>query len=233
MDNLQQLCSIRKAINRLLASISSISTWLDLYMLLAQATDIRLRLSQLTHSSTIILDDISHEVLEDIGMQKKELTARLLRVYLCLQLHLSPLLKKLDSGANPLSPHYILTEITHLADECLSLTAEVMRSHLDKWQLSSHPSTPHHAASGSSPCHRFETEFSYRFSYLGCLMLLAVHYAKTKASCGEQDYADCHSLKLPVDWRSLVTGHTRMLLSQEEGTDTWRCGHLLSQFNME
>ncbi|KAM5363035.1 hypothetical protein ACJZ2D_012220 [Fusarium nematophilum] len=250
-DNLQQLCSIRKDVNRLLASISSISSWLDLYLLLAQATDIRSRLNHLTHPSTIIPEEISHSpqfsqtfsvaVLEDVCMQKQELAARLLRVYLCLHLHLSPLLlQKLDSGANPSplqSPQYILAEIADLADECLSLTVEAMRSHLDRWQrwdsLSSHPSTPHHAASGSSSCHHLEAEFSYRFSYVGCLMLLAVYYAKTKASCGEVDFAHCHSLKLPAEWRSLVAGHTRVLLSHEEGTNTWRCGRLLSQFDME
>ncbi|PCD44584.1 hypothetical protein AU210_000041 [Fusarium oxysporum f. sp. radicis-cucumerinum] len=245
-NNPQQLQPIRKDINKLLASISRISSWLDLYSLHGQAKDLRCRLNQLTDprsiicgeasSSTALCHSFGEPIFEDVRMQKKELTARLLRVYLCLNLHLSPpLLQKLDSDANPppvQSPQRILGEIASLADECLSLTAEVMNSHLKEWQgresLSSRS-----AASSNPTCHNPEAEFSYRFSYVGCLTLLAVYYAKTKAACGEMDFAHCHSLKLPADWRYLVAGNTRMLLSHDEGTNTWKCGYLLSQFDME
>jgi hypothetical protein len=245
-DNLQQLHSIRKDINRLLTSISTISNWLDLYSLLGQATDLRSRLNQLTDPSNIIWGQVSSSpglsqtfgvtILKDVSVQKKELTARLLRVYLCLNLHLSPpLLQTLDSGANPppvQSPQHILTEIASLADECLSLTAEVMASHLNKWQGRESMSS-RSTASSNPACHNLEAEFSYRFSYVGCLTFLAVYYAKTKAACGGVDFARCHSLKLPAEWRYLVAGHTRMLLSHDEGTNTWRCGYLLSQFDMQ
>lgn len=67
---------------------------------------------------------------------------------------------------------------------------------------------------------------------MGCLLLLAVHSAKKKASLGNEDFTHCHSLTLPVGWRELVAGHMRILMSYEEGTSTWRCGDLLSRFGV-
>ena len=169
-------------------------------------------------------------------MQKKELAARLLRLYLCLNLHLSPpFLQKLDSDANApsvQSPQRILQEIASLADECLLLTAEVLTSHLKDWQ--GRESLPSYSTASNNPtCRNPEAVFSNRVSYLGCLTLLAVYHAKTKAACGEMEFAHCHSLKLPADWRHLVAGHTRMLLLHNEGTDIWKCGYLLSQFDID
>ncbi|KAF5687153.1 glucose transport transcription regulator RGT1 [Fusarium denticulatum] len=245
-DKVQQLHPIRKDINKLLASISKVSSWQDLHALLGQAKDLRWRLNQVSSPTNNIYEEVSSStklshsfgeaIAEDETMQRRELTVRLLRVYLCLNLHLSPsLLRQLDTDTNTPSVQslqHILQEISNLTNECLLLTAEVLSLHLKKWQdresLSSRGAT-----SSNSTCHNPEAVFSYRFTYVGCLTLLAVYYAKTKVSHGEVDFAHYQSLKLPAEWRYLVAGHTRMLLSHEEGTDTWKRGYFLSQFDIE
>ncbi|KAF5573823.1 C6 transcription factor [Fusarium pseudoanthophilum] len=147
-DKLQPLHPIRKDINKLLASISKVCSWQDLYSLLGQAKYLRWRLNQLTGPRNNIYGEVSRSTSlshsfdkttsEDERTQRRELTVRLLRVYLCLNLHLSPsLLRKLDTANIPLSvqsPQHILQEIESLADECLLLTAEVLALHLKKWQ---------------------------------------------------------------------------------------------------
>ncbi|KAH7190699.1 hypothetical protein BKA60DRAFT_686677 [Fusarium oxysporum] len=107
--NLQQLHSIRKDIYRLLDSTSSVSSWPDLHALLGYVARCRLRLNHLGQGSVVISegtpqwpqegDLASGMVASHISVQKKELEARLLRVGLCLYLHVSPCrLQLLDSS---------------------------------------------------------------------------------------------------------------------------------------
>ncbi|UPK94338.1 hypothetical protein LCI18_005273 [Fusarium solani-melongenae] len=246
--NLQHLHSIRLDVSRLSHSTSSISSWPDLHALLGYVARCRSRLNYLGQESTVIPEwasqqahdgeSISDSVSSHINVGRKELEARLLRVCLCLYLHLSPsFLQQLDSSTSQSiqSSQDILSEIAHLAGECLRITAEVLQSHLDNWQCenpqSSQPPSPCNVISGPSS-HNHEALFAHHFSYTGCLTFLAAHYAKEKGSCGEMDFDHCQSLALPVEWHSLVAGHTSMLLSHEEETRTWRYGRSLSSFVM-
>ncbi|KAH7140077.1 hypothetical protein B0J13DRAFT_527730, partial [Dactylonectria estremocensis] len=196
--NLQQTHAIRKDINRILAFAPSISSLHELYSLLGQVADCRSRLNDLAHTnnaSRIILQHLKPEnpppatTFQDI--RQRELAALTLRA--CLHLHLSPrLLQNLNSRTNPaLDSHkHILNEVAALADECISLTAEVLRSRLDEWQREDPRLSPSLSSSlptpGQPSCHHLDAELSHRFSYAGCLALLAAHYAKARALRGEE-----------------------------------------------
>ncbi|KAH7166573.1 hypothetical protein EDB81DRAFT_782448 [Dactylonectria macrodidyma] len=242
--NLQQIHAIRKDVNKILVSTPSISNWHELYSLLGQVAECRSRLHDLTEANTAAGILTQHlkpgqtpaaAVTQDI--RQRELAALVLRP--CLHLYLSPrLLQNFKFSTSPAldSHNYILNEVAALASECISLMVEVLQSHLDTWQhedsWTDQPSPPHLAAPSEPSCLHLEAELSHRFSYAGCLVLLAVHYAEARALRGEIEYAHCHTLTLPVGWRNLVKGHATVFLSLEEGSSIWRCGQVLRHFDM-
>lgn len=142
-----------------------------------------------------------------------------------------------------------MNELTDLANECVLITAEALRSYLGTWEsesvenresLSSASSLPPGSegvgAGGvtGSTCHHLEAFISHRRAYTGCLVLLAAHFAdKQDGSADNNAYAHCRGLNLPVDRQRLVAGCKRLFLAHKQGSVVWQCGKVLGSLEVQ
>lgn len=175
--------------------------------------------------------------------RNRRLTLLVLRA--CLGLYLTPNLPEMlrsDHGPGTRPQERLLSELAALANECVMLTSEALRSHLDTWnpeddqQRASHSSPFQYMATGGgggSACPHLDEFLSHRGAYSGCLALLAVSFAKGKAVASDVRYSHCLGLSLPPDWQRLVAGNKRVFLTSEEGGAVWQSGWNLDLVMLE
>ncbi|KAH6695265.1 hypothetical protein F5X68DRAFT_243805 [Plectosphaerella plurivora] len=240
---IQDYDDVEKSMHLFVSSNPDCSSYRSVDAFLGHAAECRLRLGRLQHMWPV---GFGQPLNVSVSREARNRRVTLLILRACLGLYLTPNLPDLlrsENGPGTRPQERLLSELAALANECVLLTSEALRSHLDTWspeddqQRASHSSPFQYMVTGvgggGSSCPHLDAFLSHRAAYSGCLALLAVRFAKSKAAAGDSRYAHCAGLSLPLDWQRLVAGNKRVFMANEEDGAIWQSGQNLDLVGLE